>query len=210
MQIGKEVARLAISITEVKKQIYNAKATNRNPIYDTHLYWSQKPYNICDILIKALSKEGDTIFDPFMGSGVTILQSVLSAHNRTAIGCEINDAPLFIAETLLKNYEEDKYKRMLEIFFGKISKFQNFYNTSCPRCGKDAITTSVLFDKKSWDAEILIKKIHFRCTCSSKGTKIPGKEDYDAINIKLNTKNICDLPLIPNTKIAAYDGETIS
>lgn len=64
------------SIDEVKKEIYSTSASNKNPLYDSHIYWSQKPFNICDILIDAFSKEGDVIFDPFLGSGVTLLQSI--------------------------------------------------------------------------------------------------------------------------------------
>lgn len=62
------------NIEIVKERIANIVATNKNDIYNSHLYWSQKPYNICDILIEELTEEGDVIFDPFMGSGVTIIE----------------------------------------------------------------------------------------------------------------------------------------
>ena len=40
------------------------------------LYWSQKPYNITDKIIEMFSSDGSTIMDPFMGSGVTLLESL--------------------------------------------------------------------------------------------------------------------------------------
>ena len=73
------------NIEIVKERIANIVATNKNDIYNSHLYWSQKPYNICDILIEELTEEGDVIFDPFMGSGVTIIESLKSNYKRKAI-----------------------------------------------------------------------------------------------------------------------------
>ena len=201
---------MRVDIPAVKRRIYNAKATNRNPIYDTHLYWSQKPYNICDILIESFSKEGDTVFDPFLGSGVTLLQAVSSTHKRKAIGCEINEAPLFIVKTLLANYDEKKYKKILDVFLTEIKKLQRYYAVVCPYCKESAVTTSVVFDKATRNAEITIKEINFRCICSSKGTKTAEDKDYIAINIMKEVKNIIDIALIPNSRIAVHENDTIS
>jgi len=38
--------------------------------------------------INGLTKEGDTVLDPFMGRGTTLIESVL--RNRFAVGCDIN------------------------------------------------------------------------------------------------------------------------
>ena len=81
---------------EIKEEILKICATNNNDLYKSHLYWSQKPFNICDILIRSFSEEGDVILDPFMGSGVTILQSIDNNSKRKAIGVEINEVPIFI------------------------------------------------------------------------------------------------------------------
>ena len=40
-------------------------------------------------LVKLHTKENDTIFDPFMGSGSTGIACL--THNRNFIGCEINE-----------------------------------------------------------------------------------------------------------------------
>jgi len=201
---------LHVDIPAVKRRIYDSKATNRNPIYNTHLYWSQKPYNICDILIESFSKEGDTVFDPFLGSGVTLLQAVSSTHNRKAIGCEINEAPLFIVKTLLASYDEKKYKKTLEVFLRETKKLQKYYAVRCPYCNESAVITSVVFDKATRSAEIEIKDIKFRCVCSSKGTKTANAEDYHAMNVAHAVQNITDIALIPNSRIAVHENETIS
>lgn len=48
---------MPINIEEVKNKIHNTVATNKNDLYNSNIYWSQKPYNICDILIESFSQE---------------------------------------------------------------------------------------------------------------------------------------------------------
>lgn len=198
------------SIDEVKKEIYSTSASNKNPLYDSHIYWSQKPFNICDILIDAFSKEGDVIFDPFLGSGVTLLQSISNDKKRKAIGCEINEAPLFIVKTLLNDYDECKYKEIADKFLSKIRELQKYYFTNCKNCGSNGVITSVVFDKPKREAEIKIKSINYRCTCSSKCTKEADQKDIQSINIKHDIKNITDTLLIANSKLAVYENQHIS
>lgn len=198
------------SIEEVKREIHNTTASNKNPLYNSHIYWSQKPFNICDILIDAFSEEGDVVFDPFLGSGVTLLQAVSDGKKRKAIGCEINEAPIFIVNTLLKSYDAQKYKQVSQEFLSKISKLQKYYFTKCENCGSNGIITSVIFDKAQRDAEIKIKSIKYRCGCSSKCTKEPDKEDIGLINADHNVRNISDTLLIANSKLAVYENQHIS
>ncbi len=198
------------SIEEVKKQIYDVTASNRNALYDSHIYWSQKPYNICDILIQSFSKEGDTVFDPFLGSGVTLLQAISDTNRRNAVGCEINEAPLFIVKTLLAEYDLEKYKCVSSVFLSKIRALQKYYYTKCEKCGSIGVITSVIFDKEDRNADIKIKAINYRCSCSSKCTKAASADDMAAIDIQPANKNIEDSLLIPNSKLAVYENEHIS
>src|SRR5699024_7824430 len=88
-------------LTNVKNKLLEIKPTNRNPMYNTHLYWSQKAINVTDILIQSLSEQGNVIFDPIMGSGVTVLEAIKNKSDRVSIGCDVNEMPIFIVETLL-------------------------------------------------------------------------------------------------------------
>ena len=65
-----------MTIEEIKQRIAQAAATNRNPLYDSHLYWAQKPYNICDLLIEAFSQPGDLH-----------LYCITAARDSTSLGC---------------------------------------------------------------------------------------------------------------------------
>lgn len=199
-----------ISIEDVKKRIYNTTASNKNALYDSHIYWSQKPYNICDILIDSFSEEGDVVFDPFLGSGVTLLQSLSNKNRRKAIGCELNEAPLFIVKTLLKDYDLKTYKKVSSEFLSKIRELQKYYFTECENCKSHGVITSVIFDKADRAAEIEIKNINYRCTCSSKCTKQASNKDYQSINVEYDLENVEDSLLIPNSKLAVYENQHIS
>ena len=199
-----------INIEDLKNHITSVSASNRNPLYDSHLYWSQKPYNICDILIENLSKEGDIVFDPFLGSGVTLLEAIKTEYGRIGIGCEINEAPLFIVKTLLKQYDETEFNKVSLQFMTQVKQLLSFYYTKCPNCKKDAVVTSVVFDKPSRDSQIQIKAINFRCICTTKATKQADAEDYKLINIVCFPDNFNDDLLLHNTKIAVYKNQHIS
>lgn len=200
---------MTIDIDTLKKRIDNITATNKNPLYNSHIYWSQKPYNVCDVLINALSQEGDIIFDPFMGSGVTIFESIKNSASRIGIGCEINDAPIFIVNTLLQKYDLEKYKKISLEFLNKVRKLEKYYYTTCPKCSSNGVIYSVIFDKDSRESAINIKTINYRCKCSKRMTKIADKKDYEYINVSYNIKKINDTLLVPNSKIAVYQNQKI-
>lgn len=61
-----------------------------------HLHPNQKPVDLIEYLVEKVSQPGDTIFDPFMGSGTTGVACVKS--NRNFIGCEIDPTYFALAE----------------------------------------------------------------------------------------------------------------
>ena len=78
-------------------------------------YWSmpentdhptQKPEKLIAKLILASSKEGDTIFDPFLGSGTTSVTA--KKLNRNFVGVEMNEEYALYAQKRLKMADIDK------------------------------------------------------------------------------------------------------
>ncbi|MCX8158650.1 MAG: site-specific DNA-methyltransferase, partial [Candidatus Diapherotrites archaeon] len=67
------------------------------------------PIQIPDFFIKLLTKSGDTILDPFCGSGTTIISALI--NNRIGIGIEIE-----------KKYFELSYKRILKESYDKMTE----------------------------------------------------------------------------------------
>lgn len=71
---------------------------------------TQKPVRLMQLIIKDYTKEGDTIFDPFMGSGTTGVAAVNLGRN--FIGCELNPEYFAIADRRIKQAQE---ARQLEL-----------------------------------------------------------------------------------------------
>ncbi|HEY5587688.1 MAG TPA: DNA methyltransferase [Candidatus Paceibacterota bacterium] len=199
-------------IYEVKDKIINIEATNNNDLYKSHLYWSQKPFNICDILIESFSEDGDVILDPFMGSGVTIIQALNKKFNRKAVGIEINDVPIFIVKTLLSNYNYKQIVGLIRGFIDKVKELNSYYETECPICGETGIVQKIIFDRIDWRSAPQLKTIYYKCNCSNKKmlTKKADKNDIRKINIEHNAKNIDDIVLINNSRLAVHEGQSIS
>ncbi len=64
---------------------------------------SQKPLEVIDNLVLALSNEGDTVLDCFLGSGTTAVSAL--RHQRNFIGIEQNFEYLQLAERRVENIE---------------------------------------------------------------------------------------------------------
>jgi methyltransferase len=68
---------------------------------------TQKPEKLYAKLILASSKEGDIVFDPFLGSGTTSV--VAKKLNRKYCGIELNEEYCLWAEKRLKLAESAKF-----------------------------------------------------------------------------------------------------
>ncbi len=79
-------------ITELKRQ--SAKRHK-----GVHGYFTRQVWNVVSEYIKNFSKPGDLVLDPFGGSGVTAIESLM--NNRKTISIDINPMPVFVAQTLI-------------------------------------------------------------------------------------------------------------
>jgi DNA modification methylase len=75
-----------------------SKITKKDMVHD-----HQKPLDLLSFLIKKSSNEGDIVFDPFMGSGQTVIAA--NKLGRKTMGCEL-DKEIF--ETAKERIEESK------------------------------------------------------------------------------------------------------
>lgn len=81
---------------------YSRVAGNRQ------LHTNQKPSDLIEYLISKSSKEGDTILDPFMGSGTTGV--ACKSLNRNFIGIELDSSIFNIAKNRLDTIKENYAK----------------------------------------------------------------------------------------------------
>jgi len=71
-----------------------------------------------------LSKEGDTVLDPFCGSGTVLLESQLS--NRYSIGIDTNPLANIITETKVENYQIHKLREYEKFLITEIKSQSTF------------------------------------------------------------------------------------
>lgn len=74
---------------------------NHDRVYKIHKYWSRKPWSSISFHINKYSNKGDLVCDPFLGSGVMGLESIL--NGRDFVGYDINPISLFISKMTLKS-----------------------------------------------------------------------------------------------------------
>lgn len=209
----KEVDSHYRNIHSLKKILKNTIPTSRNDMYNSHLYWSQKSFNVINELIEHLSDKGDVVFDPFLGSGVTILESIKKGTDRIGVGCDINEMPLFISKTLLNNMQDKNNKDILENFSREIDKLKYFYETKCPKCGSEGDITKVIFDKpyRTTNKDIKISSIHYNCIQCKRSIKSADELDIQKMFCDQYQINyIKNESLITNSKIAVGEDDKIS
>ena len=96
--------------SEYIKKLNDEKELPRIKMHSFHRYYGKLIPAIPSLFIKEFSNEGDTIFDPFSGSGTTAVESIRAGRN--FIGFEIN--PLAYNISLVKTYDLD-FEILLEI-----------------------------------------------------------------------------------------------
>jgi len=98
---------IQMKIFETKnEESFNHTASTYKGIYALHKYWSKKPYNVIRHFILKYTDEGDIVLDPFCGSGISIIEALLT--NRKAIGIDINPSAIFITKQTLSKIDVHK------------------------------------------------------------------------------------------------------
>ena len=116
------------------------------------------------------TKPGDTVLDPFMGSGVVVIESL--KHDRKAIGMNLNPMACFITENTINKVDlEDFEKTFVQIYEKNYKKFIELYDTKCPKCG-----VNVPFENSILDHDEFSK---VRAFCPTHGKFIKNADAYD-------------------------------
>lgn len=175
-------------------------------MYLMHKYWARKPHNVVREYIEHYSSEGDTVLDPFSGSGVTAIEALKA--KRKAIATDLDPMSAFITKMTVRpvDLEEfqtafDKLKKTLQ---GKINPL---YETICPKCGTHVISQAAVWNENN------IEEIRLSCKCSKKTLwKKPSRYDFQ----KLKEIEKTEIPfwypknqLIWNTRVNVNKGETV-
>lgn len=176
-------------------------------LYAVHKYWSRKPGNVVRSIIERHTSPGDVVLDPFAGSGVTLIEAVLSG--RRAVGVDLNPIAVFLTQTSIADVD----LRELEAAFRDLKtaladRVAELYRTRCPQCGGSGIATHLV-----WNADT-VEQIWCACQqCGAKkAIKNPDAEDLQRANPSIEAVDglwVPNAPLIPNSRINAKAGMTV-
>ncbi len=138
--------------------------------YLMHKYWGRKPHNVVSEYIKCFSNEGDTILEPFMGSGVTVIEAI--KLNRKVIGIDINPMSKFIVDNTISHVDLNLFTKIYNKISNDVSsKYSYLYETICPICGEKATLITGI-----WENDILVK---IKGYCSEHGNFIKNADNFD-------------------------------
>lgn len=122
-----------------------------------HKYWSRKPWFVIDQYVDKYSKKGHLVLDPFCGSGIIGLQSVLAG--RKFIGYDLNPFAVFLAQNSLDiDHNSDSFDEE----FRKIEKAVSEKITKLYKVKDKYILYTILGKKNGKDYNAVIADENFR------------------------------------------------
>jgi len=173
------------------------------PIYLMHKYWARKPHNVVRRYIEYYTDPGDTVLDPFMGSGVTVVEA--AGIGRKAIGNDLNPIAALITEMTLMRVDERELSRVfrhVEVVVGE--KINSYYGAVCSRCHRIGTINRVVWKRQGFGPEkMFLLSLH--CDfCGSPEERKPTDDDLDRY-AKIETQAVpcfypADIPLHASAK----------
>lgn len=140
--------------------------------HNLHKYWGKKPANIFSKCVSFFSKEGDLVLDPFCGSGVAVIESVIAS--RKAIGFDLNPFAVFLTESLLRGNQCEGIDDALEQILAELTpQLARLYGSHCVICGTEVVALS--FGRKKTE----LVSVRYHCpTCKKRMEHEPTEEDF--------------------------------
>jgi len=138
--------------------------------FGVHGYFTKQAWNVVREYIDNFSKPGDLVLDPFGGSGITAIESMMA--DRKAINIDLNPMAIFIVNSLVAPVE---FKE-LRLAFERVEKE---FKKGCPTSDADI--------KKA------LKKYPY-----PKGFKLPKSSDVETIEKLFAPKQLAQLALLKN------------
>jgi len=130
----------------VSRPIEVSLAAQPHPAYYLmHKYWARKPHNIVRAYIEHFTEPGDLVLDPFSGSGVTLVEALLSG--RRAIAVDINPAASLISEATVLPFDIDQVQDVFADLKRAVRpEIDRLFTTRCPDCSHRSAITHVVWE----------------------------------------------------------------
>ena len=102
------------------KQLELFKLADRHPVHSFHRYFGKLIPAIPSFAIAEFTKEGDSVLDPFGGSGTSAVETQIS--NRVGMAVDINPLAVFITKVKTTYLEPSALNQTLELIIEKWEK----------------------------------------------------------------------------------------
>ncbi|MEM4270606.1 MAG: DNA methyltransferase [Candidatus Pacearchaeota archaeon] len=113
-------------IMEFEFEKSNGNGSTTYLTHNFHTYPAKFIPQIPKSTIKALTKEGDTVLDPFCGCGTTLVEAKLL--NRNAIGVDLNPIATLVSKAKTHKINEEKINFIQNLLIEIKKDISNFYN----------------------------------------------------------------------------------
>ncbi len=148
-------------ITDFQKQLAKRH-------FGIHGYFTRQVYSVVQAYIKALSRPGDVVLDPFGGTGVTFIESMVLG--RRSIHIDINPLSIFILKSLMAPTN-------LNTLVSEYEKVVSSFQKKKPKGAKEIAD--------------LLKVLPY-----PKGAKLPKNSDVDTIEKLFSARQLAELALL--------------
>lgn len=166
-----EKAETKEKLVEKKLITENIAAESHPAHYLMHKYWGRKAHNVVGEYISCFTKEGDTILEPFMGSGVTVIEAI--KQGRKVIGLDINPMASFIVKNTISSVDLQAFSARYQQITEQVrAEYEHLYFTECPICGECAIIETAI-----WEGDKLTR---IKGVCAKHNTFIIDASEKDA------------------------------
>lgn len=161
----------AISDEEIEILLGQLEPKTFPPRHNVHKYWGKKPANVFSECIRFFSQPNEVVLDPFNGSGITVIESLVSG--RRGIGYDLNPVAIEITSTLINHCNVDNFSHKAHALIKALEPVaMKLYGTKCRTCGKEVIPVSFGWDKDE------LTSVRYKCdVCKTPADVPPNAED---------------------------------
>lgn len=150
----------------------NLKQKPHSREYLIHRYWGRKSADLVKYFIEEYTEQGDNVLDPFLGSGVSMVESC--KLNRNSVGFDINPIATLLTEVTLMDVSESVLRKKYEEIVSSIPADLMELNYTFYRNKKYIVSAW------SWENDTL-KKVRFRDSEGKEFLKNASDKDRDIL-----------------------------
>lgn len=109
------------------------RGASHPPRYTMHKYWGRKAHNLVAHFIETNTNVGDVVLDPFMGSGVSVIEA--NRLGRVGIGVDLNPISRLLVENTLDPISPDELQQAAHQVVQELDTVEHLSRTYCRECG---------------------------------------------------------------------------